>query len=341
MECPQCHAENAQDHRFCLKCGAVLAPAPPATVPSAGPHLAVHRRISPTLIAVIAGVVIMGFIFFVIVAAGAYFLIKSSASQSRPGGLQPSAPAQPAVPQAPQPLTPPAGGGQPQPLTPPAGGGQPQPLTPPAGGGQPQPLTPPAGGGQPQPLTPPVGGGQPQPLTPPGQAPVGPTGPEGTTPANVQMQAYQDPQGEFTIEYPQTWQVQVEANGFTVFYQDDPVEGTCVAVLPLATLNGQVTPEEFVRTITQQLQQTYPDFHMVKVTVNPSPDQQGQIATASAEWTNHRGEQMGGVVQFKIGPNAEGNTGVVLISQQAPIVAWKSASPVLYAIYRSFKQTVH
>jgi len=63
-----------------------------------------------------------------------------------------------------------------------------------------------------------------------------------------------------------------------------------------------MTAEEFIRNLTQQLQQTHPDFHFKTVGITPSPDGRPQLAAASAEWTNHRGELMGGVVQFTIGP---------------------------------------
>ncbi len=100
----------------------------------------------------------------------------------------------------------------------------------------------------------------------------------------------------------------------------------------------QVTAEELILNLTQQFQQTSPDFYFKTVGIAPSPD--GQLAAASAEWTNHRGELVGGVVQFTIGPGEDGNPGVVLISHQAPVVARRSASPILFAIGKSFRQAV-
>jgi len=153
------------------------------------------------------------------------------------------------------------------------------------------------------------------------------------------MQSYQDPQGQFSIEYPQGWQVKAEDNGFTIFYQDDPEEGTALGVWPRGMLAGQVGAEQFLATVVQQLRQQYPDFQVTQRTVKPAPNSgQDQIVTASAEWTNHRGEHMGTVLQYRIGPAGNGSTGVVFIAWQAPLVAMKSSGAVLYEMYRSFKQ---
>jgi len=314
MVCPQCHTENAEGHRFCLRCGAPLvAPAveaQPATAaaavrstPSPGPTFVRPPGTSATLVVVLVGAFVAGLIFLMVIAGGAYFMIKASATaHGGAAGLQPSAPAPS------QPAAPPQGPAQPQPLTPPQGPAQPQPLTPPQG---PTP-TPPAG----------PGGG------------VAPAAPE-----NVQMQPYQDPQGQFSIEYPQGWQVKAEDNGFTIFYKDDPEEGTALGVWPRGSLPGQVGAEQFLETVVQQLRQQYPDFQVTQRTVKPPPNSnQGQVVTASAEWTNHHGERMGTLLQYRIGPAGDGNTGVVVIAWQAPLVAMKSASAVLYEMYRSFKQ---
>jgi hypothetical protein len=148
------------------------------------------------------------------------------------------------------------------------------------------------------------------------------------------MQAYRDPAGAFTIEYPKTWKVQRGDNGYTVFYRDDPEEGTLFGAFPRLVLNGQATAAQILEMLKRDVRQRYPDFEVKSQKIEPTAA--GELAIVYARWTNSRNERMVTSLTFHVGVNADRRSELTLINIQAPEVAFEALEPTFQHMFNTF-----
>lgn len=148
------------------------------------------------------------------------------------------------------------------------------------------------------------------------------------------MQTYRDPGGAFTVEYPKTWKVQRGDNGYTVFYRDDPEEGTLFGVFPRLVLNGQASAAQILETLKRDVRQRYPDFEVKSQKIEPTAS--GELAIIDARWTNGRNERMVTSLTFHVSINADRRSELTLINIQAPEVAFQALQPTFQHMFNTF-----
>jgi len=151
------------------------------------------------------------------------------------------------------------------------------------------------------------------------------------------MQAYQDPGGVFTIEYPKAWKVRRADNGYTVFYQDDPEEGTLLGVFPRLVLDGEATAAQIIEALQQDIRRRYPDFEVKDQKIEPDPEGNGEFAFVKASWTNGRNERMMTFLIFHAGRSGDGRSVLLLFNLQAPEVAFSAVEPTFHHMFKSFR----
>lgn len=101
----------------------------------------------------------------------------------------------------------------------------------------------------------------------------------------VVMQTYTDPGKHFVIQYPLGWHVKREANGYTTFYVDDPLEGTALAVwVPPMAWKGEVDASAIMKAFLQSKLKTDPDLKVVGR--QRQIDAQSTVAEVALTWTN-------------------------------------------------------
>jgi hypothetical protein len=156
----------------------------------------------------------------------------------------------------------------------------------------------------------------------------------------VVWQPYQDPAKGFTVSYPQGWHIRRDS-GITYFYQDDPVEGTSLAVIPTMTLKGEMDSNQvLLNLVVAPNKQRYPDFKVVggrhEAVQN---DQQSSLVEAAFTWTNTHKAPMKGWA--KIGAKkliGKGQTVIVYEGYQAPASVFDSVEvPIFGPMLKSLR----
>lgn len=182
----------------------------------------------------------------------------------------------------------------------------------------------------------PAPAGKPQPPLP--SQPQWPTPPTPRTPSPTPaaMLTYQDPQGRFTMGYPQGWEVQPFPVG-TYFYQDDPEEGVSVLVVPDGRLEGELHAAQVIQVLVGAARRARPDLQIVSQQIVPrsGPPVTVEQATLTLTWTNVRRDRMQTVAAITIFA-AAGSTGIVYWGAQAPQIAFESLQPTFVAMAQSY-----
>lgn len=150
------------------------------------------------------------------------------------------------------------------------------------------------------------------------------------------MQRYQDPEGLFTIEYPTAWKVQRADNSYTVFYRDDPEEGTLLGVAPRLVLDGEATAAQIIQALVQDVRKRYPDLEVRDQNIQQDPEHGGELAFVDARWTNSRNERMKTMVLFYVARPGNGRSVLLLFDFQAPEVAFSALEPTFEHMFKSF-----
>lgn len=148
------------------------------------------------------------------------------------------------------------------------------------------------------------------------------------------MQRYQDPDGLFTIEYPRTWKAQRAENGYTVFYRDDPEEGTLLGLFPRLVLDGEATAAQIIERLVQEVRKRYPDLEVKDQKIEQGPEG-GEFAIVDARWTNSRNEQMKTLLFFLVNQPGNGRSVLTLFNFQAPQVAFAALEPTFEHMFKS------
>ena len=150
------------------------------------------------------------------------------------------------------------------------------------------------------------------------------------------MQSYQDPGGAFSIDYPKAWKVRRADNGYTVFYRDDPEEGTLFGIFPRLVLDGEATAAQIIQVLLQDIRKRYPDFE-VKDQKIESDSKGGEFAFVKARWTNGRNEAMTTVLVMHVERSGGGRTVLLLLNVQAPEVAFSALEPTFSHMFKSLQ----
>jgi hypothetical protein len=150
------------------------------------------------------------------------------------------------------------------------------------------------------------------------------------------MQPYQDPGGAFSIDYPKAWKVRSAENGYTVFYQDDPEEGTLFGIFPKLVLDGEATAAQIVDALLQEIRKRYPDFEVKDRKIEPAPEG-GEFVFVKARWTNGRNEFMTTVLVLHVDRSEGGRTVLLLVNLQAPEVAFSAVEPTFSHMFKSLR----
>ncbi|MDQ7842631.1 MAG: hypothetical protein QN141_00880 [Armatimonadota bacterium] len=139
----------------------------------------------------------------------------------------------------------------------------------------------------------------------------------GVSAAPVPMQRYQDPEKAFSIDYPKGWTAARLANGSTVFYLDDPTEGTVFLILPNVELSGVHTAADLWRDFTADLRRRAPDW--TQTSLKEASGEGGQRSIeARYTWTNARKVKMTGWLFLSTVPApSQDRTSAGMVSYQA------------------------
>jgi len=168
------------------------------------------------------------------------------------------------------------------------------------------------------------------PTTPPSPAPT--AGP-------VRYARFVDPEGEFTVEYPDTWQVATPSGG-VVFSPagQGPPEGTYAFFSRGMARQGIVPARQDADELVRQSRSRYPDFEVLELSVRPGPFAGTETVFLSARWTNARGERMRGVLLGHYSHSQVANFTLRRIHVfQAQEVTWASLESVFMHMEQSFE----
>jgi len=135
--------------------------------------------------------------------------------------------------------------------------------------------------------------------------------------APVPMQRYQDPEKTFSIDYPKGWKVARPSNGSTIFYLDDPAEGTAFLILPNVELSGIHTAAALWRDHAADLRRRAPDWTQSSLKETSGEGGQRSIE-ARYTWTNTRKTKMTGWLLLTTQPApSQDRTYAGMVSYQA------------------------
>jgi hypothetical protein len=168
------------------------------------------------------------------------------------------------------------------------------------------------------------------PTTPPSPAP--PAGP-------VRYARFVDRDGEFTVEYPDTWQVAVASSG-VVFYPagQGPPEGTGAIFSRGMARQGIVPARQDADELVRQSRSRYPDFEVLELSVRPGPFAGTETVFLAARWTNSRGERMRGILLGRYSYSQVANFTLRRVHVfQSQEVAWASLESVFMHMEQSFQ----
>ena len=139
---------------------------------------------------------------------------------------------------------------------------------------------------------------------------------------------YADPDKQFSIDYPSGWHLKRQPGHVTVFYQDEPDEGTVLSVYlpPMSVvLKGELSATQvFGSLIYAQNHKRYPDFtvigHEERVLAN---NLDNTMLQAEATWTNSHRVKMRGYVKVVAFKNTgQKSTWVHVLADQSPADAF-------------------
>ncbi len=152
------------------------------------------------------------------------------------------------------------------------------------------------------------------------------------------LQRYEDPDKQFTIEYPQGWHVKHFPAGATYFYLDDPEEGTSFT-LSTGTFKGEIDAAQALKALVTEVRKKYPDFKIVgqkqrRMQGNPN----GTIVDAAAAWTNAKKVPMKGWGNLGVIKQVgQGKTVFSYMGYQAPSRDFDQMEPVFDRMIHSFR----
>lgn len=152
---------------------------------------------------------------------------------------------------------------------------------------------------------------------------------------------YADPAKQFTIEIPAGWHIKRGAGSVTVFYLDDPDEGTSLsAYVPpqSAVVRGEITAAQFFETyVYAPLHKQFPDYAVAgreSTTLAGTPAD--TLFVASASWTGARHAKLRGFIKIAAFKNTgRGTTWVTATAYQAPAASFGTVEPTLDRMMRS------
>lgn len=186
----------------------------------------------------------------------------------------------------------------------------------------------------------PVPSGQSPTAAPTGPAPQ-PSAPLPQPPGPIRYARYIDPDGEFAVDYPDTWRVFPNRQG-VVFSPptEDPREGTQAFFSKLVgqTGRGLIPAQQLLDEVVQGERRRYPDYQVVQRWVRPGPFRETEEAYLEAVWTNARGERMHGAGRFLLLHSATVQASMWrLIFYRSQETAWLSLLPVFQHMEQSFQ----
>jgi hypothetical protein len=152
------------------------------------------------------------------------------------------------------------------------------------------------------------------------------------------LQRYEDPDKQFTIEYPRGWHVKHFPSGATYFYLDDPEEGTSF-LLSSGSLKGEMDAVQALKAIATEVRKKYPDFKLVAQRQRPMQgNANGTIVQAAAVWTNAKKAPMKGWGNLGVIKQVgQGKTVFSYMGYQAPTRDFDQVEPVFDRMIRSFR----
>ena len=156
--------------------------------------------------------------------------------------------------------------------------------------------------------------------------------------APLALQRYEDPDSQFTIEYPRAWHVKHLSAGITYFYLDDPEEGTSF-LLSNGSFKGEMDAAQALKTLVTEVRKKYPDFKIVGQKERPMKGiPSGSIVEAAAAWTNTKKAPMKGWANLGVIKQVgQGKTVFSYMGYQAPSRDFDQMEPVFDRMVRSFK----
>lgn len=194
--------------------------------------------------------------------------------------------------------------------------------------------------------TPPAGptAPAPEPLRPsPTASPHAPAPPAAqpspSTAGPVRYARYIDPDGEFAVDYPDTWQVATRSSGVAFSPPgQEPPEGTHAFFSRSMTRQGVVPARQDAEELVRQSRSRHPDFEVLELSVRPGPFPGTEVVFLSARWTNARGERMRGILLGRYSYSQVANFTLrrvhVFQSQEA---VWASLESVFMHMEQSFQ----
>ncbi|MDR7414094.1 MAG: hypothetical protein QN202_07920 [Armatimonadota bacterium] len=172
-------------------------------------------------------------------------------------------------------------------------------------------------------------------------APYGSPAPAPQPRGPVRYAHYIDPDAEFAVDYPETWQVHPWRQGVNFFPPgEDPRHGTLAFFSKaLGAGAGRLVPgKQLLNDVVQGQQSRYPDFRVVRWQVRPGLSQGTEEAYLEAVWTNARGERMHGAAHFTILHSYVVRTSMWYMRfYRSQEVAWSSLLPVFEYMVESYK----
>ena len=154
---------------------------------------------------------------------------------------------------------------------------------------------------------------------------------------------YADPDKQFSIDVPAGWQIKRSRGFVTVFYLDDPDDGTGLStyVPPPATVTrGEITAAQFFETyLHTPLRKRFPDYavtgqQMMTLAGIPADT----LFVASVSWTSARHSKLRGFIKVAAFKDTDrGTTWVTVTAYPAPAAAFAAAAPILDRMLRSLK----
>lgn len=153
------------------------------------------------------------------------------------------------------------------------------------------------------------------------------------------LQPYEDPDKQFTINYPQGWHVKRVPTAGTSFYLDDPEEGTSFVFTPAGTLKGEMDAAQALKAIVTEIRKKYPDFKVVgQKQRSMTANRNGTIVDVSATWTNTKKVGMKGWATLGVIKQVgKGTTVFSYMGYQAPAKDFGQVEPVFDRMIRSLK----
>ncbi len=168
-----------------------------------------------------------------------------------------------------------------------------------------------------------------------------PTAPPSAVPTAgpVRYARFIDPEGEFTVEYPDTWQVAQPSSG-VVFSPpgQGPPEGAYAFFSRGMARQGIVPARQDAEELIRQSRSRYPDFEVLEQSVRPGPVAGTETVFLSARWSNARGERMRGILLGFYSHSQVANftlRRVHVFQSQASV--WTSLESVFVHMQRSFQ----